>query len=117
MKTPKQTDVLDHKIAALKIKRAAELVELKQQYFAVQNSFSIVNIVEQSASEFLHTATNKNNLFGTITSVIGGYLSKRMIVGESKNPFKKIIGYGVQFAVTKLLSKITNKKTNQDEKF
>jgi uncharacterized membrane protein YfcA len=47
-------------------------------------------------------------LFTTITSILGGYLSKKMVVGESKNPIKKIFGYSIQFAITKLLSKITN---------
>ena len=109
MKALKQTDILDNKIAALKIKRANEFVELKEQYFTVHNSFTVSNIVNQGISEFYKTATNKDNLFSTITSVLGGYLSKRMVVGESKNPFKQILGYGVQFALTKLISKISNK--------
>lgn len=109
MKALKQTDILDNKIAALKMKRANEFVELKEQYFTVHNSFTASNIVNQGISEFYKTATNKDNIFSTITSILGGYLSKRMVVGESKNPFKKILGYGVQFAVTKLISKISNK--------
>jgi hypothetical protein len=109
MKTLKQTDILDNKIAALKAKRDNEFSELKAQYFVVQNSITVFNLLEQGISEFYKTATNKNNLFTTITSIVGGYLSNKMVVGDSKNTFKKIIGYGVQFAVTKLLSKITNK--------
>lgn len=109
MKTLKQTDILDNKIAALKIKRDNELIELKQQYFVVHNSFTITNLVHHGFSEFYKTATNKKNLFSTITSVLGGYLTKRVVVGESSNPLKQILGYGVQFAVTKLISKISNK--------
>jgi hypothetical protein len=109
MKTLKQTDILDNKIAALKIKRDTEFTELKQQYFIVHNSFTITNIVQQGVSELYNTATNKDNLFSNITSILGGYLSKRMVIGESNNPLKKVLGYGVQFAVTKILSKISNK--------
>jgi hypothetical protein len=36
-----------------------------------------------------------------------------MLVGASKNPFKQILGYGVQFAVTQLISKISNQQKNQ----
>lgn len=115
MKTLKQTDILDIKIAALKTKRDAEFIELKEQYFTVHNSFTVSNIVNQGISEFYKTATNKDNLFSTISSVLGGYLSKRMVVGESKNPFKQILGYGVQFAVTKLISKISNKQINNQK--
>jgi len=109
MKTLKQTDILDNKILALKAKHTNEFLELRAQYFVVQNSITVFNMVEQGVSEFYKTATNKNNLFTIIASVVGGYLSNKMIVGDSKNTFKKIMGYGVQFAVTKLLSKITNK--------
>lgn len=109
MKTLKQTDILDNKIAALKLRRDTEFIELKEQYFVVHHSFTITNIVHQGITEFYNTATNKDNLFSTITSVLGGYLSKKIVVGDSSNPFKQVLGYGIQFAVTKLLSKFTNK--------
>jgi hypothetical protein len=108
MKTIKQTDILKNKIANLKLQRNFEFIDLKAQYFVVQNSFTIQNIVNKGVSEFYKTATNRMHLFTTITSILGGYLSKKMVVGESKNPIKKIFGYSIQFAITKLLSKITN---------
>jgi translation elongation factor EF-Ts len=108
MKTTKQTDILKNKIANLKLQRNFEFIDLKAQYFVVQNSFTIQNIVNKGVSEFYKTATNRMHLFTTITSILGGYLSKKMVVGESKNPIKKIFGYSIQFAITKLLSKITN---------
>jgi hypothetical protein len=109
MKTLKQTDILDAKIAALKLRRDSEFMELKQQYFVVHHSFTITNIVQQGVTEFYNTATNKDNLFSTVTSILGGYLSKKIVVGDSNNPFKQVLGYGIQFAVTKLISKFTNK--------
>jgi hypothetical protein len=109
MKTLKQTDILEQKIAVLNAKHANEFQELKAQYFVVQKSVTVFSLVEQCVSEFYKTTTNNNNLFTNITSIVGGYLSNKMVVGDSKNTFKKIIGYCVQFAITKLLSKITNK--------
>jgi hypothetical protein len=113
MKAPKQTDILDHKIATLKIKRATAFTELKEQYFVVHNSITVSNIVNQGITEIYKTATNKDNLYTNIASVLGGYLTKRLVVGGSKNPFKQILGYGVQFAVTQLISKISNQQKNQ----
>jgi hypothetical protein len=113
MKAPKQTDILDHKIATLKIKRATAFTELKEQYFVVHNSITVSNIVNQGITEIYKTAINKDNLYTNIASVLGGYLTKRLVVGASKNPFKQILGYGVQFAVTQLISKISNQQKNQ----
>jgi hypothetical protein len=109
MKTLKQADILDAKITALKLRRDIEFMELKQYYLVVQQSFTIANIVHKGISEFYNTTTNKNNLLSTVTSVLGGYLSKKIVVGDSSNPLKQVLGYGIQFAVTKLLSKFTNK--------
>jgi hypothetical protein len=113
MKAPKQTDILDHKIATLKIKRATAFTELKEQYFVVHNSITVSNIVNQGITEIYKTATNNDNLYTNIASILGGYLTKRLVVGTSKNPFKQILGYGVQFAVTQLISKISNQQKNQ----
>jgi hypothetical protein len=109
MKTLKQADILDTKITALKLRRDIEFMELKQYYLVVQQSFTIANIVHKGISEFYNTTTNKNNLLSTVTSVLGGYLFKKIVVGDSSNPLKQVLGYGIQFAVTKLLSKFTNK--------
>lgn len=109
MKPLKQTDILERKIYTLKIVRENEFNALKAQYFIVHNSFTITNIVHQGVTEFYKTATHKDNLFSTVTSILGGYLSKKMVVGNSTHPLKQILGYGIQIAVTKILSKITNK--------
>jgi translation elongation factor EF-Ts len=72
MKAPKQTDILDHKIATLKIKRATAFTELKEQYFVVHNSITVSNIVNQGITEIYKTAINKDNLYTNIASVLGG---------------------------------------------
>jgi hypothetical protein len=69
--------------------------------------------VNQGITEIYKTATNNDNLYTNIASILGGYLTKRLVVGTSKNPFKQILGYGVQFAVTQLISKISNQQKNQ----
>jgi len=109
MKSLKQSNILISKIDELKTKQANDLSELKAQYKVFQDGISVKNIIEEGVSEFYKTATNNNNLFTTIASILGGFISNKIVVGDSKNVFKKIVGYGVQFTVTKLLSKINNK--------
>ena len=109
MKTLKQNDILKHKISTLKIQLENEFNDLKAQYFIVHNSFTITNIVHQGVTEFYKTTTHKDNLFSNVTSILGGYLSKKIVVGNSTNLLKQILEYGIQFTMTKLISKITNK--------
>jgi hypothetical protein len=109
MKTLKQTDFLALKISALQSKQTAELLEVKNQILVVQNYVLNFNFLEKGIETFYKTATNKSNIFSTLSSIVVGYISNKMVVGDSKNMFTKILGYGVQFAVTKLLSKTINK--------
>lgn len=113
MKKLNQNELLDQKIAQLTLQHKRELVELKEQFQVVQNSLSPTNIVQEGLQGFYQTVTNKENLISTLLSIIGGYVSKKVVVGNSDNPIKKVIGNVLQFLVTGYLSKVNNK--NQAE--
>lgn len=79
----------------------------------MKNEYSLATIVYQSVLEFYKKATDKDHIYSTVISLAGGYLSKKLIIGNPENPLKQVMGYGIQFAVTQLLSKITNLKKSQ----
>lgn len=109
MKTIHQTDILKDKIALLRLNREYEKLAIQQQYQLIQNSLTISNIVEQGVTEFYKNVTYKNILLPTVLSLVGGYLSKKIVIGDSKSITKTLLGYGIQFVTTKLISKMTNK--------
>jgi hypothetical protein len=76
---------------------------------ALKESITLGAIVRQGAAACLKRATNKEQLFSTVLSLVGGYLSKKALVGNSKKGSERIMGYAVQFLTTQFLSKITNK--------
>lgn len=109
MKKLNQNELLDQKIAQLTVQHKRELEELKEQFHIVQSSLTSTNIVQEGLNGFYQTVTNKENLVSTIVSVVGGYVSKKVVVGSSENPIKKVIGNVLQFLVTAYLSKINLK--------
>ena len=109
MKKLNQNELLDQKIAELTIQQRRELEELKEQFHLVQSSLTSTNIVQEGINGFYQTVTNKENLVSTIVSIVGGYVSKKVVVGSSENPIKKVIGNVLQFLVTAYLSKINHK--------
>ena len=113
MKKLNQTELLDLRIAELTLQHNQELVELKQQFHAVKNSMSPTNIVQQGLNGFYQTFVNKENLMSTILSIIGGYVSKKVVIGKSDSSIKKIIGNVLQFFVTSYLTK-KNTKTQTE---
>lgn len=109
MKKLNQNELLDQKIAELTIQQRRELEELKEQFHLVQSSLTSTNIVQEGINGFYQTVTNKENLVSTIVSIVGGYVSKKVVVGSSENPIKKVVGNVLQFLVTGYLSKMNHR--------
>lgn len=109
MKKLNQNELLNQKIAQLTVKHKMELEELKEQFHLVQSSLTSTNIVQEGINGFYQTVTSKENLVSTIVSIVGGYVSKKVIVGSSENPIKKVVGNVLQFLVTGYLSKMNQR--------
>lgn len=110
MKKPTQNELLDQKIALLTLQHKQELAEIKEQFNLVKESISPANIIQEGLHGVYDTVTNKNNLLPTVLSIFGGYISKKVVVGSSSNPVKKVLGTVLQFVVTNYLTKVNSKE-------
>jgi hypothetical protein len=108
MTSKQQSDRLRLKSASLHSQQARDWNALESQYYSLKESITLGAIVRQGAAACLKRATNKEQLFYTVLSLVGGYLSKKALVGNSKKGSERIMGYAVQFLTTQFLSKITN---------
>ena len=103
----KQTAVesLKGSIRLLEIQQAEEGKILKEQFKATYESLKLVNLVKSSLKELTESVEIKNNLFESIVSIVTGYLTKKLMISSSSNPFKKILGALIQLGVTNLVAK------------
>ena len=103
----KQTAVesLRESIRLLEIQQAEEGKILKEQFKATYESLKLVNLVKSSLKELTESVEIKNNLFESIVSIVTGYLTKKLMISSSSNPFKKILGALIQLGVTNLVAK------------
>ncbi|HBI01335.1 MAG TPA: hypothetical protein PLL09_04030 [Flavobacterium sp.] len=118
MKKLNQNELLDQKIALLTIQHRQELVEIKEQFKLVQESISPSNIIQEGLQGVYQTVTDKNKLLPmlpTLLSLVGGYVSKKVIIGNSSNPIKKVLGTVLQFVVTNYLTKVNSKEETVSE--
>jgi hypothetical protein len=115
MKKPTQNELLDQKIALLTLQHRQELAEIKEQFNLVKESISPSNIIQEGLQGVYETVTNKNHLLPTVLSIVGGYISKKVIVGSSSNPIKKVLGTVLQFVVTNYLTKVSSKEETVSE--
>lgn len=106
MKTYKNhSEELGKAIAHLEYKKQLQSIDFKLQLDSTYESFKLVNILNQTLSEFKESSQIKLNLFQSVLSLAGGYISKKLLIGRSNTTFKNILGYVVQYGVTRFISK------------
>jgi hypothetical protein len=117
----KPVDSLRESIRLLEIRQAEEGRMLKEHFSLTVESLKPVNLIRSSIKEMTNSTDLKNNLFETVFSILGGYLSKKIMVSSKSGPFVKIIGAVLQFGVTTVLAqnaeKIRNFINNLIEKY
>ena len=105
MNKPTAKEALQESIRLLEIRQAEEGEQLKVQFKGTYESLKLVNLVKSSLKDLTESIEIKNNLFESIVSIVTGYLTKKLMVSSSSNPFKKILGALIQLGVTNLVAK------------
>lgn len=107
MRTLTPTQKLSNAIDLLEQKQKEELLDVKNQLDSLFESIKPVNLLNKTLKDF-NTPETKTNLLNSVTSVASGYISRKFLIGDTTNIFKKIAGYTLQYAVTNFISKKIN---------
>lgn len=105
-----QSERLDDLIRDKEQKRSREFDEMRTQFRVVYNELKPANLLNQALIDIRETPYVKKNILESVVSIAGGYLSKKMIIGESNSFFKKIMGYVLQYGITHFISKKIDEK-------
>lgn len=103
-----QNTELQNTIARLEFEKQVKLEALKNQFTITTQSLKPLNILKDTFQDFQDSPDLKSNFIKTITSLVGGYLSKKLVFGKSKSLFKNIVGYVLQYGVSNYISKKVN---------
>jgi hypothetical protein len=95
---------LKQAIVEREIKCARERMELKRQFDLVRESFRPVNLLKDSFKSVISSPGLKENVLTTIISLGAGYLAKKVVVGSTINPLKKLAGILLQMGVAKTVA-------------
>ena len=105
MKNKNATDALNELIIVQEMKYANDLVQLKEQFDVAYDSVKPINLIKNLFHEVTDSTEIKNNLLSNVIGFGTGFLSKRLLLGTSHNPVKKVLGTVFEFAVANLVSK------------
>ncbi|MEO8254546.1 MAG: hypothetical protein ABI554_09190 [Flavobacterium sp.] len=103
-----QNTQLDEAIARLELERDLQLDQLQEQLQVTFHSMKPITILNDTLEDFKRFPEVKSNLIQLVTSLVGGYISKKVLIGKSNSKVKKLLGYLLQYGVTNFISKKVN---------
>ena len=105
MKKINQTEVLKETILLMKMKQAEELVQLKDQYHYTIESLKPLNLIKNAFGLIATSPEIKGNILSNLVGMTTGYLTKKVLLGSTHNPIKRILGTVLQFVITNVATK------------
>jgi hypothetical protein len=114
MKKINQTEILKETIVLMKMKQADELVQLKDQYHYTIESLKPLNLIKNAFGQMATTSEFKGNILSNVIGISTGYLAKKVLLGSTHNPIKRILGTLLQFVITNVVTKHSDKSTEEN---
>lgn len=99
---------LNDAIRILELKLKFEEKLLKDQLKLTVENLKPVNLIKTTIHDLTTSPSFKDNLLDTTISMLAGFLSKKIVVGNTHNPIKQILGTVLQMGITSIVSKNTN---------
>jgi hypothetical protein len=95
-------------ILALEIKKIEQGKMIKEQLNDIKENLRPANLIRNSFVELVSSNKVVSNLLVTLAGVSAGYISRRMIGGKGKSPFRKIAGNLINMGVTVMMARKPN---------
>lgn len=105
MKNKNATDTLNEMIIVQRMIYDNDLQQLKNQFDVAYESVKPLNLVKNLFHEVTASPEIKNDLLSTIIGFGAGFISKKLLLGSTHNPIKKVLGTLFEFAVANMASK------------
>ncbi len=100
-----ETDTLKETIKELQKKRADDLVSLKQAMNSTYENLRPANLFKNIFQDLSSSSELKDNILSSMVGIGSGLVSKKVLVGGSKNLIVNILGNLVQFTTANFVAK------------
>jgi hypothetical protein len=104
MKNSTEVDELKNKIALLYLQQERDLLLLKEQFCNTCENLKPINLIKNTFKEVVASPSIKNTLVKNAIGLATGYLSKKLLIGSSHNPIKKVLGTVLEFVVANVVA-------------
>jgi hypothetical protein len=105
MKSISNSEELKAAIMQLELQQAGELILLKEQYYKTREGFKLINLIKSKFKETVSDPDLKTDAINAVIGFTSGILARKLMIGKTMNPFKKILGVIVEMAVAGKVAK------------
>lgn len=99
---------LREEIQALDIRQSEEGKLVKEQLLITYENLKPINILKSIVKDVYSSDSYTQDFMEIVAGMTSGFVTKKLIIGRSKNPFLKLIGLAIQFGMTTLVAKKFN---------
>jgi hypothetical protein len=96
---------LKESIRLLEIQQVEEREIVKDQLKKTYESLKLINIIKSSLKDLTGSTELKGNLFESITALLTGFVTRKIIVNSKSNIFTRLLGLVMQFGVSSLVAR------------
>ncbi len=86
-------------ILELELQQARELILLKEQFHETKEGFKLINIIKGTFKKAVSSPDLKTDAMNAVIGLTTGILAKKLMIGKTINPFKKLLGIIVEMTV------------------
>jgi hypothetical protein len=90
---------LKEAIQQLEFEQATELTLLKEQVLYTCESLKPINLIKNTFKEAYSAPDFKTNIVKTIIGIATGFVAKKVLIGKTHNPIKKLAGFILEMVV------------------
>ena len=99
MQSISTSEELKAAIKELELQQAGEFVLLKEQFYKTKEGFKPINILKGTFKEVAAAPGLKTDAINAAIGFTTGILAKKLMIGKTINPFKKLLGIIVEMTV------------------
>ncbi|MDD2565014.1 MAG: hypothetical protein PHU27_12445, partial [Salinivirgaceae bacterium] len=104
MQNINSTKDLKEAIRLLEIEQSIKGELLRSEFHQIYESIKPANLIKATLNDLVSSSDLGNNVLTSAVGYGSGYLSKKIVVGTSKNPFRKLLGLAIQIGVSSFVS-------------
>ena len=98
------SEELKQKIAELELRKVRQKAEIKEHFHNMVESVKPKNLIRVGLQSISEAPALKQNLINSVTSLVTGWLARKLAVPKNDTIIKKTAGAAIQYGVTRFMA-------------